>query len=90
MVFTFLKARGLSVGSSLVEDDKLDLVGPGRCIRKSVLLDTLKYIRASDLSISVAQKLRQRLCRRDRGLSSRVISKDPAPCSLSITHLFRH
>lgn len=26
MVFTFLKARGLSVGSSLVEDDKLDLV----------------------------------------------------------------
>lgn len=25
MVFTFLKARGLSVGSSLVEDDKLDL-----------------------------------------------------------------
>lgn len=27
MVFTFLKARGLSVGSSLVEDDKLDLVG---------------------------------------------------------------
>lgn len=26
MVFTFLKARGLSVGSSLVEDDRLDLV----------------------------------------------------------------
>ncbi|CAN0469006.1 unnamed protein product, partial [Discosporangium mesarthrocarpum] len=26
MVFTFLKAQGLSVGSSLVEDDKLDLV----------------------------------------------------------------
>lgn len=25
MVFTFLKARGLSVGSSLVEDDKLEL-----------------------------------------------------------------
>ncbi|CAN0333444.1 unnamed protein product, partial [Pylaiella littoralis] len=25
MVFTFLKARGLDVGSSLVEDDKLDL-----------------------------------------------------------------
>lgn len=26
MVFTFLKARGLGVGSSLVEDDKIDLV----------------------------------------------------------------
>ena len=25
MVFTFFKARGLSVGSSLVEDDQLDL-----------------------------------------------------------------
>ncbi len=25
MVFTFLKARGLGVGSSLVEEDKLDL-----------------------------------------------------------------
>jgi phosphoglycerate kinase len=25
MVFTFLKARGLSVGSSLVEDDKIEL-----------------------------------------------------------------
>merc|ERR1711870_30713 len=25
MVFTFLKARGLSVGSSLVEEDQLDL-----------------------------------------------------------------
>jgi 3-phosphoglycerate kinase len=25
MVFTFYKARGLSVGSSLVEEDKLDL-----------------------------------------------------------------
>ena len=25
MVFTFLKARGLNVGSSLVEEDQLDL-----------------------------------------------------------------
>lgn len=25
MIFTFYKARGMSVGSSLVEDDKLDL-----------------------------------------------------------------
>jgi phosphoglycerate kinase len=25
MVFTFLKARGLGVGSSLVEDDKIEL-----------------------------------------------------------------
>lgn len=30
MVFTFLKARGLDVGSSLVEDDKLDLVSRNR------------------------------------------------------------
>ena len=36
MVFTFLKARGLSVGSSLVEDDKLDLVSGSETLVRDV------------------------------------------------------
>ena len=32
MVFTFLKARGLNVGSSLVEEDQLDLAKKVLCI----------------------------------------------------------
>ena len=43
MVFTFLKARGLSVGTSLVEEDQLELAKKVRANLSSVLMDACRH-----------------------------------------------
>lgn len=49
MVFTFLKARGLNVGSSLVEDDKLDLA---RSLEKIAAEKGVKIILPTDVVLA--------------------------------------
>jgi phosphoglycerate kinase len=49
MVFTFLKARGLSVGSSLVEDDKLELA---KSLEKIAAEKGVKIILPSDVVVA--------------------------------------
>eukprot|EP00903_Cladosiphon_okamuranus_P012998 g12128.t1 len=51
MVFTFLKARGLSVGSSLVEDDKLDLA---RELEKTAASKGVEIILPTDVVVADA------------------------------------
>ncbi|CAN0520932.1 unnamed protein product [Ectocarpus sp. 12 AP-2014] len=51
MVFTFLKARGLSVGSSLVEDDKLDLA---RELEKTAASKGVEIILPTDVVLADA------------------------------------
>eukprot|EP00904_Undaria_pinnatifida_P003932 jgi/Undpi1/1353/HiC_scaffold_11.g04745.m1 len=51
MVFTFLKARGLSVGSSLVEDDRLDLA---RELEKTAAAKGVEIILPSDVVVADA------------------------------------
>jgi len=49
MVFTFLKARGISVGSSLVEDDQLDLA---RRLEKLAAEKGVQLLLASDVVVA--------------------------------------
>jgi phosphoglycerate kinase len=49
MVFTFLKARGLSVGTSLVEDDKVELA---RTLERMAAEKGVKIILPSDVVVS--------------------------------------
>ncbi|CAN0370109.1 unnamed protein product, partial [Scytosiphon promiscuus] len=51
MVFTFLKARGLSVGSSLVEEDKLDLA---RELEKTAAAKGVEIILPTDVVVADA------------------------------------
>jgi len=49
MVFTFLKARGLNVGSSLVEEDKLDLA---KELEKKAAAKGVKFILPTDVVLA--------------------------------------
>lgn len=49
MVFTFLKARGLSVGSSLVEEDKLELA---KALEKAAAEKGVKIILPTDVVLA--------------------------------------
>ena len=49
MVFTFLKARGVNVGASLVEDDQLDLA---RKLEKIAAEKGVKLYLASDICVA--------------------------------------
>merc|ERR1711871_10367 len=51
MVFTFLKARGLSVGSSLVEDDQLELAAKLEALAKE---RGVELVLASDVTVADA------------------------------------
>lgn len=67
MVFTFLKARGLSVGTSLVEDDKLELA---KSLEKIAAEKGVKIILPSD--VVVADKFAP-------DANSKVVSADAIP-----------
>ena len=49
MIFTFYKARGLSVGNSLVEDDKLDLA---RALEKKAAERGVKFLLPTDVVVA--------------------------------------
>lgn len=59
MVFTFLKARGLSVGSSLVEDDKLDLVSE-EAQQRTKADGRTEGARVAQQSVCIAPRARRR------------------------------
>ena len=51
MIFTFLKAKGLNVGSSLVEDDKLDLA---RSLMETAAAKGVEFYLPSDVVLADA------------------------------------
>ena len=67
MIFTFYKARGLSVGSSLVEEDKLDLA---KKLEEAAKAKGVEFILPTD--VVIADKF-------DENANTKVVSADAIP-----------
>ena len=67
MIFTFYKARGMSVGSSLVEEDKLDLAKKLEEVAKA---KGVEFILPTD--VVIADKF-------DENANTKVVSADAIP-----------
>ena len=77
MIFTFYKARGMAVGSSLVEEDKLDLA---KKLEEAAKAKGVEFILPTD--VVIADKF-------DENANTKVVSAEEIPDGwmVSITHL---
>lgn len=67
MIFTFYKARGMAVGSSLVEEDKLDLA---KKLEEAAKAKGVEFILPTD--VVIADKF-------DENANTKVVSADAIP-----------
>ena len=67
MIFTFYKARGMAVGSSLVEEDKLDLA---KKLEEAAKAKGVEFILPTD--VVIADKF-------DENANNKVVSADAIP-----------
>ncbi len=67
MIFTFYKARGMAVGSSLVEEDKLDLA---KKLEEAAKSKGVEFILPTD--VVIADKF-------DENANNKVVSADAIP-----------